>query len=103
MSELEIDGFLASNGWLDRWKNRYGIVYKKAHGEKVDADVSAADQWISTTLLDVLLRYTPDDVYNANETSLYWHALPNGSHVFKEGQLSAGKIAKDCITVLVTV
>ena len=67
---------------------------QKARSEKVDADVSAADQWISTTLLDILLQYTPDDIYNADETGLYWHALPNPSYVFKEGQLSGGKIAR---------
>ena len=34
--------FKATNGWLCRWKSRNGIKFKKAHGEKKDADINAA-------------------------------------------------------------
>ena len=37
--------FKATNGWICRWKNRHGIKYKKQHGEKSDADTTAADTW----------------------------------------------------------
>ena len=35
--------FKATNGWLYRWKVRHGIKFKKAHGEKKDANVTAAE------------------------------------------------------------
>ena len=34
----------APNGWLCRWKSRNGIKFKKAHGEKKDADINASDK-----------------------------------------------------------
>ena len=34
------DKFVASNGWLSRWKKRNEIKFKRAHGEKSSADVS---------------------------------------------------------------
>ena len=33
--------FKATNGWMCRWKSRNGIKFKKAHGEKKDADINA--------------------------------------------------------------
>ncbi|KAF2891782.1 hypothetical protein ILUMI_14391 [Ignelater luminosus] len=31
-----------THGWLTRWKNRHGTVYKKLHDEKQDADEDGA-------------------------------------------------------------
>ena len=46
--------FKATNGWLCRWKSRHGMKFKKAHGEKKDADVDAAEQWSSAVLAELL-------------------------------------------------
>ena len=35
-----------STGWLARWKNRMGIKFKRAHGEKSSADEAAAENWL---------------------------------------------------------
>lgn len=37
---LGIDGFKASNGWLDRFKKRNNIVYSRSCGESSTVDVS---------------------------------------------------------------
>ena len=73
------------------------------HGEKLDANHSSADEWISMTLSDVLRRYHSNDIFNADETGLYYRALPNGSHVFKSNLLTGGKMSKERLTLLVTV
>ena len=38
--------FIATNGWLCRWKSRHGIKFKKlhVHGEKTAADIDSAEQ-----------------------------------------------------------
>ena len=100
-SDLGFDTFHATNGFFDRWKKRYGIVYKHAHGEKLDANPSSVEDWLSTVFQDVLKRYPPEDIYNADETGFYYRALPNGSHVFKSTNLSGGKVSKDRLTLLV--
>ena len=38
--------FTPSTGWLARWKNRMGIKFKRAHGEKSSADEAAAENWL---------------------------------------------------------
>ena len=95
--------FKATNGWLCRWKSRHGIKFKKAHGEKKDADVDAADQWSSTVLAEILERYEPCNVYNTDETGIYYRALPDGTLTFSADSLSGSKKAKDRITALVAV
>ena len=91
---------MATNEWLDRWKKRFGIVYKKSHGEKLDADIPAAKEWLSTALVDVFNRYQEQDIFNADETGLLWRAMPNGYHVFKANELSGSKISKERLTIL---
>ena len=38
--------FVATEGWLSRWKARHQIRYKRAHGEKGSADTQSAEEWI---------------------------------------------------------
>lgn len=37
------EGFKASSGWLEKWKNRYGIRQVNVCGEKLSADKDAVD------------------------------------------------------------
>jgi hypothetical protein len=46
--------FKVTNGWLCRWKTRHGIKFKKAHGKKNYADVTAAETWSSTLVAQLL-------------------------------------------------
>ena len=58
-------------GWLCRWKTKHGIKFKKAHGEKKDADVTEAETCSSTVLAQLLEEYPPRDIYNADEAAWY--------------------------------
>lgn len=100
---LDKPDFKVTNGWLCRWKARHGIKYKKAHGEKNDADLEAADTWTSFVLSDVLENFEPRNIYNADETGIYYRALPDGTLTFATEKLSGSKKAKDRITALVAV
>ena len=40
---LGVANFKATNGWLERWKTRNGIQFKKQDGEKQDADDFGAE------------------------------------------------------------
>ena len=71
--------FSPSNGWLSRWKNRARIRFKRAHGEKSSANFEAAEEWLSTKMPELLERFNPDSVYNADETGLFYRAAPDSS------------------------
>lgn len=93
--------FDATEGWLCRWKTRNNITWKKEHGEKQAADIPGAEAWKKDFLKDLLRDYDPADVFNADETGLYYRGLPDRGHCFKGEKLSGGKKAMERITVLV--
>uniref|UniRef100_UPI00398F087B tigger transposable element-derived protein 3-like n=1 Tax=Pristiophorus japonicus TaxID=55135 RepID=UPI00398F087B len=82
--------FTPTSGWLSRWKNRNNICVQRTHSESVSACQPIASSWIHTTLLSVLQDFRPEDIFNCDETSIYYRAVPVGS--FKK--------AKDQLTVL---
>lgn len=75
--------FKATDGWFNRWKKRENIVYKKTCGEKKDADFVGAEDWLQYEWPKILAEYSPSCVYNADETGLYYRALPEHTYLFK--------------------
>ena len=98
---LDKPDFKPSTGWLSRWKERNNIVFKKQHGEKKDADIPAVDNYITNILPDIMKKYNEEDIYNADETGIYYRALPDGSLQTKQEATSGSKKSKDRVTALV--
>lgn len=102
-TQMDKPDFTPTNGWLERWKARNNIVYKKLHGEKKDSDIPAADHWSKTVLPDILQKWNPDDIYNADETGIYYRAIPDGTLAVKSDKVAGSKKSKDRITALLAV
>jgi hypothetical protein len=98
--ELGHAEFDATTGWLNRWKVRNQIVYKRLHGEKNSADVLGAQEWIDNKLPTLLENYAPSDIYNADETGLYYRATPDGHLCYSYASVSGSKKSMDRFTVL---
>ena len=74
--------FNPSESWLRRMRIRNNIGWKKAHREKQNVDAPAAQVFIDEKLPQILEKYDPDDIFNCNETGLYWRGVPDrGYHV----------------------
>lgn len=88
-----------SGGWLWRFKARHGIKKLDASSEKQVADHQAAEQFCGFfRSLTVEHGLTPEQVYNADETGLFWQCLPSPTH---EGSLvPGGRQSRDRLTVL---
>jgi len=80
---LEIDGFKASNGWLDSFKDRHGIVFKSVQGEAAAVGLKSVDKWRQDILIKLLTEYSPENVFNIDETGLFWRLLPDKTMTFK--------------------
>lgn len=65
------------------------------HDEKSSADNTSAEEWKYIKVPIYLGTFSPDDIYNADETGLYYRATPNGDIA-----LSDCKKAVDRITVV---
>lgn len=83
--------FVCNNGWLDRFKNRHNIVYAKINGDSV-----ISDEWLSNVWADCRKGYKDEDIYNADETGLFYNMTPNTTFKFKGENKS-----KTRLTVLV--
>ena len=95
--------FISSDGWINQWKKRHDLNYTKLYGKNSEADEEAAATWTSENLREVLKRYEPTDIYNADEIAFYFQALPDSTCVKKSSRKMAcgSKVSEDRLTVLV--
>lgn len=99
--EFGCDNFHASDGWLQSWKNRNGIVYKTISGESASVNQDDCDVWIENVLKRLLQKYQPKDLFNCDETGLFFKCLPNQTHAFKNDKCFGVKTGKERVTVLI--
>ncbi|KAK9892255.1 hypothetical protein WA026_019057 [Henosepilachna vigintioctopunctata] len=72
------EDFKASQGWLEKFKKRHGIRQLTISGEKLSADVSAVEPFKLKFLKKIEeMNLVPDQVYNADESGLFWRVLRN--------------------------
>lgn len=96
------ESFTASTGWLDRFKKRHGIRQLTITGERLSSDEAAACEYVNT-FTDMILaeNYSPQQIYNADETGLNFKSLPSKSLAAKEELTAPGfKMSKERVTVL---
>ena len=94
--------FSGSTGWLWWFRKRHGIGNKKVQGESGSADTEAAEPF--RLKLQELIREEDlhlNQIYNADETALYWRSLPVNIQAFKdEDKVPGKKISKDKFSAL---
>ncbi|XP_045110013.1 tigger transposable element-derived protein 1-like [Portunus trituberculatus] len=98
--EREKKPFIASNGWFNNFQKRYGFQNLKMVGEASSADAQAAVEY--PAVLQKIIEdgdYSPKQVFNIDETGLYWKKLPNRTYISKEEASTPGfKASKDWLT-----
>ena len=90
----------ASHGWLDRFKQRNNICFKTVCGESASVSDVAVKEWHKEVLSKILDKFKPCDIYNADETGLFWQCLPNKTMDFKGNKCHGGKKSKERVTLL---
>lgn len=56
----------------------------KINGEGASADIEAADKFVTDFTGIVAGGYFPENIYNADETGIYWRCLPDTTLVLNE-------------------
>ncbi len=74
--------FKATTGWLTKFLSRHGIRSISLQGESLSADASSVSKF-SKDLLEYMEHegYTLNQVFNADETGLWWKLMPSRSLV----------------------
>ena len=70
-NQLEITDFQYSKGWLQRFKDRHSIKAYRVHGESATVNAQDVDE-SREALRKVIQDYAPEDVYNCDESGLYF-------------------------------
>ena len=76
------DKFTASNGWLKSFFARHQINFSTLHGEGAQVSHEAVDQWLAE-LPNITNGYDLRYIYNCDETSIFFKALP-ATEIFTE-------------------
>jgi hypothetical protein len=73
---IEEDQFNFSKGWLTGFKKRNSLRMYRLHGEANSAPLeSLAEERLK--LQELISKFNPEDVYNADETGLFFRMAPN--------------------------
>ena len=68
--------------------------------ESVDQD--GVNKWQNERLPTLLKEFQPVQIFNTDETGLFYRCLPDKMHVSKNKKCAGGKLSKERLTVLVT-
>ncbi|GFT93233.1 tigger transposable element-derived protein 4 [Trichonephila clavipes] len=99
--ELGIE-FSASEGWLTNFKKMNGIVFKKMCVESSSVDINVCSKW-QNSLSDLIKEYEPRNIFNTDETGLFFKCLPEKTFAFKKEKCHGGKHSKQRLTILLAV
>ncbi|XP_043461946.1 tigger transposable element-derived protein 2-like [Leptopilina heterotoma] len=94
--------FKASEGWMHRFKKRHGIKYCEMKGEKLSNNPENANEF-ALYLQERIDRekLSLDNIYNADETGMFWRSLPSKTLAFNtETEVSGRKEHKERVTAL---
>lgn len=94
--------FKASNGWLNSFLSRHMISSKRIIGESKTVDESYILNF-KKSYMEKLKEYEDRNVYNCDETGLFWKCSLNRTYTVSKEDKANGKFSKDRITILLGV
>lgn len=83
LGRLTDNNFTCSRGWVDRFKKRYDIVAGKIHGEAASVSKENASSWIKDIWPDLRRGYKDADIFNGDETGLFYKVTPDKTLKFQ--------------------
>ena len=84
-----------SNRWLQQFQHRHDIRQQVQHGEAGSVPTGAEE--LMRTIQDIARSYSSDDIYNMDETALYWRKSP--SRGLSTVSMPGKKRNKSCISI----
>lgn len=91
----EKEKFSASDGWLQNFKRRFGIRFLKISGEKLSTNPELVEPF-KQNLRSIIerLNLVNEQIYNADESGLFWRLLPGKTLVRSDEKTAPGRKAE---------
>src|SRR4051794_25031444 len=93
-------GFSGSIGWIESWKRRHGISFYKSCGEAGAVSEEVVTAWLDSVWPGLKAGYADEDIYNADETGLFFKCLPDRTLNRKGRRCTNGKLSKERVTLM---
>ena len=87
--------FNYSQGWLQKFKQRYHISMQTIHGERGEITEQSI-QIERERLLKITVHFRQEDIFKADESATFWKMLPNKTL----GPVSGIKVSKERLTIM---
>lgn len=94
--------FAASNGWLWRFQKRHGISSLVICGELNKVNNENVEEWLKT-FEKLREKYAPRNVFNMDESGIFFNLLPDRTLDFKGKKCHGGAKSKERITSVFVV
>ena len=69
-----------------------GHCVRKSYSEAESVDQNGVDEWQTNCLPVFLKQFSSEDIFNADETGLFYQWLPDRTHVYKNDKYAGGKL-----------
>lgn len=99
-TRLDIEDLKASNRWIGGFKQQNSVVYKTVLGQCNNVDFRTVEEWQKEELLKINEGYECKDIYNADETGMFFRLPPNTTPSLKVESFNGRKNYTDSKMVL---
>ena len=98
LENSDLDGLVASDRWLEKWKATYSIKEKRIEGKGRDVPEETVSSWIER-LQELTEGYSLENIWNMDESGCFFKALPDARSVQNGKQAKGDKKSKQRFTV----
>ncbi|CAF1258618.1 unnamed protein product [Rotaria sordida] len=98
----KMGSFKASSGWFEKFRIRHNISFRVISGESLSVDITTVDDWVQR-IPKMIDGYDPKDIFNCDETGLFFKFMPDKPLTLNREQCKGGKKSKERYTILFCV
>ena len=94
LNDSNLGDFKASNGWLEHFKKRFGLRQTRIVGETGNVPITTIKAWMEQ-YPEIIQGYSADDIWNMDESGLFFEALLDTGLAKKTKKCKGGKKSKE--------
>ncbi|UYV68940.1 hypothetical protein LAZ67_6001729 [Cordylochernes scorpioides] len=95
--EFGLKDFTGSGGWIERWKARHGIKLRNICGESADVNRETMTNWLTDVMPNIISNYACKDIFNADETGLFWRLFLTRHFTLREKLAPAERLMQPLV------